>query len=609
MKDMTKALYCISCVKYLSHSEKKLRNLQPIKEDTILFTLADSQDAYGSRKLAAAGVLRLLVEIQEATSIVRKIPAKCERLAGKIIPIPIVHRCREATQNVETTIIDSSAGSSSGKGIAALFPAMARRRLLLLSTLVVFCKCFTSPSGQLWSARKQRTTTTHCSCSAQMNNGHDAPITSPLSQLHSRFQQYRSEPFHAPNIERVLLLSDLHCDYSENREWLSNLTTTSPDEDNNDSSSSSSSEQTMILIAGDVSHDLQILRWTFQTLKQKFAEVAFVPGNHELWLDDKAGERDKCADSIDKMERILQLCLEEDIRIGPVKVGSLWIVPLLSWHHLSFDSEPPICSESWAGIPTASRTVKVGADYRKTVWPHPMTPLDDSVAQFIDSLNDVILDLDNIDKWDEEEEDDATILTFSHFLPRVELLPEKRYLSLPTLPACSGSTFLESRLRELNENLPNKKNGDGMRHLHAFGHSHLAYDLVIEDVRYVHVPLAYPREWEQRRRSLEIGTMAGEESHRRYPVSIWEKQSQFPSEWLGGWWSKYYTIMQREPHRTKELAPWVARRFKRRTSTALVEDFDHVKMEMKHKLQHPSHWTAKGTWYAEKNTMKEKKKR
>ena len=417
-----------------------------------------------------------------------------------------------------------------------------------------------------------------------------------LSQLHSRFRKYRSLPYHAPDIERVLLLSDLHCDYSENREWLSNLAT-SPDDDGNDSS-----EQTMILIAGDVSHDLQILRWTFQTLKLKFAEVAFVQGNHELWLD-KSGDGDNCADSIDKMERILQLCLEEDVRIGPVKVGSLWIVPLLSWHHLSFDSEPPICSESWAGIPSASRTVKVGADYRKTVWPHPMTPLDDSVAQFMDSLNDILLDFDDFDsEWD----DDATILTFSHFLPRVELLPEKRYLSLPTLPACSGSTFLESRLRELNKKLPSNNNGDGMRHLHAFGHSHLAYDLVLEDVRYVHAPLAYPREWEQRRRSLEIGTMAGAESHRRFPVSIWEKDDRFPNEWLGGWWSKYYTIMQREPHKTKELAPWVARRFKQRTSAALVEDFDHVKMEMIHSLQHPSHWTANGTWYAENNTMKEK---
>lgn len=464
------------------------------------------------------------------------------------------------------------------------------RHLILLSSFAVLCKCFTSPP--YWSARRELTSIDSLVCSAvQIDNQDDAPTTSHLSQLQRRFQKYRTSPFHAPNIERVLLLSDLHCDYAENREWLANLTITAYEDDTN--------EQTMILIAGDVSHDLQILQWTFQTLKQTFAEVAFVPGNHELWLDKGADQRDQCADSIDKLERILQLCLEEDIHIGPVKVGSLWIVPLLSWHHLSFDSEPQICSESWAGIPTASRTVRMGADYRKTVWPYPITPLDDSVAQFMDGLNDVILDLDNID-----DEEDATILTFSHFLPRVELLPEKRYLSLPTLPACSGSTFLEYRLRKLNEKLLSNTKDAEMKHLHAFGHSHLAYDLTIEDVRYVHVPLAYPREWEQRRRSLEIGTMAGHERHRRFPVSIWTKNDNYPQEWLGGWWSKYYTIMQREPHRTKELAPWVARRFKQRTSAAVVEDFDHVKMEMIHKLQHPSYWNANGTWYAEKETMK-----
>lgn len=233
------------------------------------------------------------------------------------------------------------------------------RRMLLLSSLAVACKCFSSPPH--WSTRKLRTITDSLVrfTSAQTSEETNTARTSHLSQIHSRFQKYRTQPFHAPNIERVLLLSDLHCDYSENREWLSNLTTS--DDDNNNCSA----EKTMILIAGDVSHDLQILRWTFQTLKQTFAEVAFVPGNHELWLDKAAGEEDQCADSIDKIERIIQICVEEDIRIGPVKVGSLWIVPLMSWHHISFDSEPPICSDSWAGIPTASRTVRIGADYAR----------------------------------------------------------------------------------------------------------------------------------------------------------------------------------------------------------------------------------------------------
>lgn len=136
---------------------------------------------------------------------------------------------------------------------------------------------------------------------------------------------------------------------------------------------------TMIIIAGDVSHDLEILQWTFSTLKMKYGEVAFTVGNHELWLDKKrktttlstkldsddsgikcrtSGKGDGCTTSIEKLEKILQLCVDEDIRVGPVRVGSsnngssgqtCLVIPLLSWHHFSFDTEPDISPCHWAG--------------------------------------------------------------------------------------------------------------------------------------------------------------------------------------------------------------------------------------------------------------------
>ena len=371
-----------------------------------------------------------------------------------------------------------------------------------------------------------------------------------------------------------------------------------------------------MLVAGDVSHNLSILQWTFRTLKQSFGEVAFVPGNHDVWLDkprkhrpiatkldaddDNSGPTingagDGCNDSVEKLEKVLQLCVDEGVCIGPVKIGSkhtqsvLWVVPLLSYYHQSFDSEPPI--ECWAGIPSARKVV---ADYRKAKWPEPLSQLNDSVALFMDELNDIILDCDLDVKNGERSCESTSILTFSHFLPRIDLIPEKRYLTLPTLHSCMGSTYLESRIRKLQDQL---NDTSSVQHLHAFGHSHLSWDQEIDKTRYVHVPLAYPKEWEQRRRSLEIGTMHGEISNDRFPVCIWDVANGFPGDWLGGWWSKYYHIMERQPHRNKELAPWAARRFRQMTG-GLIEDFDHVKVEMKHKLQHPSYWKAgNGSWY------------
>lgn len=254
-----------------------------------------------------------------------------------------------------------------------------------------------------------------------------------------------------------------------------------------------------------------------------------------------------------------------------------------------------------SGIPSARKVVR---DYRATAWPETLSYLNDSIAQFIDGLNDIILDFDVV----EAEADHAPIVTFSHFLPHVELLPEKRYLSLPTLHSCVGSTFLARRVRRLGKSF---SNCGSAHHVHAFGHTHLSWDATIDGVRYVQVPLAYPREWEQRRKSLEIGSMKGEESENRYPVCIWdstmssdagkdedssvEPPTGFPQGWLGGWWSKYYAIMPRQPHRNQELSPWAARMY-RQLPGGKIEDFDHAKVEQRYRLQ----WddgAGTGTWY------------
>ena len=43
----------------------------------------------------------------------------------------------------------------------------------------------------------------------------------------------------------------------------------------------------------------------------------------------------------------------------------------------------------------------------------------------------------------------APLITFSHFLPRIELNPEKRYLLPPTLAKAVGSNALRARVDAL----------------------------------------------------------------------------------------------------------------------------------------------------------------
>ena len=61
----------------------------------------------------------------------------------------------------------------------------------------------------------------------------------------------------------------------------------------------------------------------------------------------------------------------------------------------------------------------------------------------------------------------------SHFVPRLELVPEKRFLVSPELPKVVGSDPLERQLRDVGVDL------------HVFGHTHLPIDLDIEGVRYL----------------------------------------------------------------------------------------------------------------------------
>jgi hypothetical protein len=436
-------------------------------------------------------------------------------------------------------------------------------------------------------------------------------------------------------------------DYIANREWLTNLYNNNDDNyNNNNDNKLHHQSSTLIIIAGDISHNLDILHWTFTTLKSKFAQVVYTPGNHELWVTNNNNNNNNnnntvdqdynnTETSLDKLEKVLELCIQEGIHIGPVKLSggtttastsssssSVLVIPLLSWHHPSFDTELDIIG--WGNIPSAKRA---NADYRRTNWPLPLSHYNDSIAEFVDSINDVILDLENIN----DNNDNMEIITFSHFLPRIELIPEKRYMSLPTLASFVGSTYLEQRLRRIRNQLLrcNDSTSNSIRHLHAFGHSHLAWDAIINNARYVHVPLAYPREWKERSKSLEIGSMKGDgkaigsittttttvtkggrkTNNDRIPVCIWERRhpaatantklnnsaaaaaatttsnnedggSGFPPTWLGGWWSKYYSFMERQPQRNNELASWVAKRYKQLPGGKIV-DFDHITIEKK----------------------------
>jgi predicted phosphodiesterase len=230
---------------------------------------------------------------------------------------------------------------------------------------------------------------------------------------------------------RVFATSDLHTDYKENFLWLTQISGTAYRDD-------------ALIVAGDVSDRLEIIRETLLLLKARFRHVLFTPGNHELWV------RNTKINSIDKLQQVLQLCEEINVVTKPVRFDDLWIVPLFSWYDGVYDPE-----------------MKAWADFHLCEWPEGVQPLPDYFLR----LNEPHL-----------KSYDRQVVTFSHFIPRADLLPPPEYLRISWLAHVSVCEKLDAQIRQLNSTV------------HVCGHTHTTFDTVIDNVRYIQNAVRYPKE-------------------------------------------------------------------------------------------------------------------
>ncbi|MEW8505067.1 MAG: metallophosphoesterase [Candidatus Thiodiazotropha sp.] len=240
---------------------------------------------------------------------------------------------------------------------------------------------------------------------------------------------------------RVFTVSDIHTDYRENDHWVRSL-------------SNSDYVDDILILAGDISDSTPRVIDCFNQLKRKFKTLFYVPGNHDLWV---RGASPSKADSIDKFFELLALCRDCGVVTEQRSVNRLTIRPMFSWYDLRFGEVSDELFGKWM-------------DFFHCRWPETLaTPMEQ---------NRYFLQQNSLD----EKPVDNTVITFSHFLPRIDLMPSYIPHRHREIYPVLGSPLLDRQIRTLNSKI------------HIYGHSHVNREVRIEGIDYINNAFGYPSE-------------------------------------------------------------------------------------------------------------------
>ncbi|HYK02062.1 MAG TPA: metallophosphoesterase [Thermoanaerobaculia bacterium] len=238
---------------------------------------------------------------------------------------------------------------------------------------------------------------------------------------------------------RVFAVSDIHIDYDVNARWVANL-------------SSAEYQDDVLIVAGDLTDTLSLLEWCLGTLAKRFRKVLFVPGNHDLWVI----RDDPQKDSMQKFDEVRAAVESSGASMEIYRERGVAIVPLLGWYDYSFGQPSHELKAMWM-------------DYRACRWPDGLQEKD--VAAHFAALND-----GHTSRVGEK------VITYSHFLPRIDVMPWFIPGSGKLLYPILGSTRLDRQLRRLNATI------------HVYGHSHVNRHVKLEGVTYINNAFGYPSE-------------------------------------------------------------------------------------------------------------------
>jgi 3',5'-cyclic AMP phosphodiesterase CpdA len=265
---------------------------------------------------------------------------------------------------------------------------------------------------------------------------------------------------------KLLAVSDLHVGFAENRELVAKLRS-EPTSD-------------WLIVAGDVGEFAADIEWALGTLREQFAEVIWVPGNHELWTHRR---EPLTLRGVERYEHLVAMCR----RLGVHTPED----PYLTW--------------TGAGGPLVIAPLFLLYDY--TFLPDGITTkaeaLERARATGIVANDEAMLHADpypSKQAW--------CTARLAGTVRRLEALPEGvRTILVNHFPLVREPTRV-LRYPVFAQWCGTVRTADWPRRFNAaavvYGHLHIPRTIWHDGIRHVEVSLGYPREWQRRARPPAI---------------------------------------------------------------------------------------------------------
>ena len=237
---------------------------------------------------------------------------------------------------------------------------------------------------------------------------------------------------------RIFTVSDIHIDFKENRQWFNGI-------------SGADYTNDILILAGDITHKYQLFEDALRQLCNKFKYVFFVAGNHDLWVDDR-----RFANSYEKHLYLLEFCQRIGVYTEPVGFDGFVILPLYGWYDFSFGQPSEDLRNGWV-------------DFEAFHW--PQSHVVDAAPTYFMNQNTQHL-----------KPYAVPVISFSHFMPRLDLLPERVNRDTYFLNPVLGSTRLDKQIRLAGSAL------------HIYGHYHVNNQQHVQGVTYLNNAFGYPKE-------------------------------------------------------------------------------------------------------------------